>query len=135
MNTHQLYRSRENLFRIIVPWLVLLLMAVGAQAQSEPPPPMPAPAPTPVCERVIKADVVALDQAIMYNRLGTINPNGMIYALKRDVVPIDPAKGLVAGNVQLRPTKRPRPIVLRMNLRSEERRVGKECRYRWSAYH
>src|SRR5688572_3028326 len=116
MNTHQLYRSRENLFRIIVPWLVLLLMAVGAQAQSEPPPPMPAPAPTPVCERVIKADVVALDQAIMYNRLGTINPNGMIYALKRDVVPIDPAKGLVAGNVQLRPTKRPRPIVLRMNL-------------------
>ena len=117
MNTpHQLYRSRKNLFRIVVPWLVLLLMAVGAQAQSEPPPPMPAPAPTPVCERVIKADVVALDQAIMYNRLGTINPNGMIYALKRDVVPIDPAKGLVAGNVQLRPTKRPRPIVLRMNI-------------------
>ena len=28
---------------------------------------------------------------------------------------IDPAKGLVAGNVRLRSDKRPRPIVLRMN--------------------
>jgi hypothetical protein len=96
------------------------LVAVSSQAQvvviDDPPAPIPAPAPTPNCERIVKADVVALDQAIMYNRLGTINPNGMIYALKRDVVPMDPAKGLVAGNVQLRPTKRPRPIVLRMNI-------------------
>jgi len=118
--THQIYRSRRRLFLFILSSLVLLLMAVSAQAQiqviEEPPPPIPAPAPTPICERVIRADVVALDQAIMYNRLGAINPNGMIYALKRDVVAIDPGKGLVAGNVQLRPTKRPRPIVLRMNI-------------------
>jgi hypothetical protein len=60
--------------------------------------------------------VVALDQALIYNRLGAINPAGMIYALKRDVVAIDPSKGLVAGNVQLRPGKRPRPIALRMNV-------------------
>src|ERR1041385_4779106 len=73
------------------------------------------PSPTPVCERSIKADVVALDQVIMFNRLGAVNPNGMIYALKKDVVAIDPAKGLVAGNVRLRDDKRPRPIVLRMN--------------------
>jgi hypothetical protein len=39
----------------------------------------------------------------------------MIYALKQDVVAIDPLKGIVAGNVRLRSTKRPRPIVLRMN--------------------
>ena len=51
---------------------------------------------------MIKADVVALDQAIVYNRLGTVNPNGMIYALKRDIVAIDPLKGLSAGNVRLR---------------------------------
>src|SRR5689334_9563256 len=78
-----------------------------------------APTPTPVpgtsCARIIKADVVALDQVIMFNRLGTVNPSGMIYALKQDVVAIDPAKGLVAGNVRLRADKRPRPIVLRMN--------------------
>src|ERR1051325_10529829 len=73
------------------------------------------PSPTPVCERTIKADVVALDQVIMFNRLGAVNPNGMIYALKKDVVAIDPAKGIVAGNVRLRDDKRPRPIVLRMN--------------------
>src|SRR3712207_7617206 len=44
------------------------------------------------------------------------SPAGMIYALKRDVVAIDSSKGLVAGNVQLRPGKRPRPIALRMNV-------------------
>src|SRR5690348_4240762 len=73
------------------------------------------PTPTPTCARTIKADVVALDQVIMFNRLGTVNPNGMIYALKQDVVAIDPLKGIVAGNVRLRTDKRPRPIVLRMN--------------------
>ncbi len=83
---------------------MLLLTTVGTQAQT-----------TPVCERTVKADVVALDQVIMYNRLGTVNPGGMIYALKQDVVAIDPLKGIVAGNVRLRSTKRPRPIVLRMN--------------------
>ncbi len=73
------------------------------------------PSPTPTCNRTIKADVVALDQVIMFNRMGAVNPNGMIYALKKDVVAIDAAKGLVAGNVRLRTDKRPRPLVLRMN--------------------
>jgi hypothetical protein len=79
------------------------------------PTPTPTPPPTAVCERTINANVVALDQLIMYNRLGAVNPNGMIYALKADVVAIDAARGLVAGNVRLRSDKRPRPIVLRMN--------------------
>ncbi|HEY0730542.1 MAG TPA: hypothetical protein VGD38_20825, partial [Pyrinomonadaceae bacterium] len=87
--------------------VAVLLAASGTQAQTSPPT---------TCERTVKADVVALDQALIYNRLGVINPAGMIYALKRDVVAIDPAKGLVAGNVQLRPGKRPRPIALRMNV-------------------
>ena len=111
--------KEEALLSVALASLVLLLMAVSVQAQEEIPEVLPEalPAPTsaPVCERTIKADVVALDQAIMYNRLGTVNPNGMIYALKQDVVAIDPSKGLVAGNVRLRSDKRPRPIVLRMN--------------------
>src|SRR6185295_15914673 len=41
--------------------------------------------PTPNCERTIKADVVAFDQPFFYNRLGAVNPAGMIYALRRDV--------------------------------------------------
>ncbi|HZI19290.1 MAG TPA: Ig-like domain-containing protein [Pyrinomonadaceae bacterium] len=69
----------------------------------------------PAGSRLITADVVAFDQVIVYNRLGAINPYGMMYALRRDVVPIDPSKGMVPGNVQLRKDKRPRPIVLRMN--------------------
>lgn len=71
--------------------------------------------------RIMHADVVAFDQPMMINRLGTLRPQGMIYALRRDVVPIDPTidpavGGLVAGNVQLRADKRPRPLVLRVNV-------------------
>ncbi|HVG28760.1 MAG TPA: hypothetical protein VM864_03475 [Pyrinomonadaceae bacterium] len=75
----------------------------------------PTPAPTPACNRTVKADVVAFDQVITYNRLGATNPAGMIYALKSDVVPVNPSQGLVPGNVRLRDGKRPRPITLRMN--------------------
>src|SRR5262245_60670616 len=74
----------------------------------------------PICtdgqRRVIRADVIALDQPMMINRLGTNRPQGMIYALRHDVVPIDISKPLGPGNVQLRPGKRPRPLVLRVNV-------------------
>ena len=101
------YRNKHHLWVFALSVLVLLITAPGAQAQ--------APAPTPNCSRIIKADVVALDQVIMYNRLGTVNPGGMIYALRQDVVPISTSQGIAPGNVQLRADKRPRPIVLRMN--------------------
>ena len=39
-----------------------------------------------VCLRTITADVVAIDQHVMFNRLGAHNPGAMIYALRRDVV-------------------------------------------------
>jgi hypothetical protein len=75
----------------------------------------------PAC-RVISADVVALDQTIVYNRLGVIDPEGMIFALRQDVVDktsgLSEAAGgiLTSGNVQLRSDKRPRPLTLRMNV-------------------
>src|SRR5215216_5025191 len=117
---HHTYRRRKLSFLFALSSLVLLLMAVSAQAQIQQIAPIDGealalPTPAPVCERTVKANVVALDQVIVYNRLGTVNPGGMIYALKQDVVAIDPLKGLVAGNVRLRSNKRPRPIVLRMN--------------------
>ena len=70
------------------------------------------------CARTVTADVVVFDQPLMYNRLGAQNVNGIMYALRRDVV----SKGsltpcgaaCVAGNVTLRPDKRPRPLVLRV---------------------
>ncbi len=81
------------------------------------------------CGREVTANIVALDQPVMFNRLGASNVNGMIFALERDVVlknavgvfpaltPIQET-GLgpdaLAGNVQLRPDKRPRPLVLRI---------------------
>ncbi|HEX8424493.1 MAG TPA: hypothetical protein VF634_13830, partial [Pyrinomonadaceae bacterium] len=76
----------------------------------------PTPLPTPAPDGTLTVDVVALDQPFFYNRLGALNPAGMIYALRRDVVPINSSQGLVAGNVQLRSGKRPRPLVLRMNV-------------------
>ncbi len=40
----------------------------------------------PTCERLITAEVVALDQVYYYNRFGSFNPAGIMYALRRDVV-------------------------------------------------
>jgi hypothetical protein len=71
------------------------------------------------CARTITADVVAFDQPLMWNRLGAHNINGMMYALRRDVVntvsllPESQGGVLAPGQVSLRPDKRPRPLVLR----------------------
>ena len=71
----------------------------------------------------VTANVVALDQVFFYNRLGAVNPGGMIYALRRDVVDVATGKTeaqggvLSPGRVALRADKRPRPLVLRMNVR------------------
>ncbi|HYI12320.1 MAG TPA: hypothetical protein VEK57_24920 [Thermoanaerobaculia bacterium] len=75
------------------------------------------------CERTITANVVALDQPYLLNRLGASMPEGMVYALERDVMSKACAgksgpcnEPLTAGNVQLRAYKRARPIVLRANV-------------------
>ena len=90
-----------------------------------PPPPTSNDSPTdpgglddPRIKRVVKAQVVAFDHAFMCNRLGTSMPQGMIFALKQDVIPNtgDPTDPIGAGCVTLRPGKRARPIVLRANV-------------------
>lgn len=71
------------------------------------------------CARTITADVVAIDQPLMFNRLGAQNVNGMMFALRRDVVdkasgrPLSAGAAATPGQVELRPDKRPRPLVLR----------------------
>jgi len=76
----------------------------------------PADAAPGTCRRTLEASVVALDQPYFRNRLGSSMAQGQVFSLEADVVPIDPEKGLVPGNVELRAGKRPRPIVLRMNV-------------------
>jgi len=89
--------------------LPLLLALAGAAAEA-----------APTCARRLTAQVVAIDQPLMFNRLGAQNVNGMVFALQRDVINTDTQKPLslggaaVAGKVQLRPDKRPRPLVLRI---------------------
>ncbi len=62
----------------------------------------------------LRAEIVALEQAYVLNRFGAYVPAGMMYALKRDVVALDPQRGLPGpGNAKLREDKRPRPLVLR----------------------
>jgi manganese oxidase len=68
------------------------------------------------CARVIRAHVVALDQVFFWNRLGAVQPQGMIFALRHQVVPTDGSNMLRPGRVRLRADKRPRPLVLRMNV-------------------
>lgn len=91
---------------------VVLAGAGAAHAQAISPP---------GCERLIRADVVALEQAIVVNRFGAFIPAGTLYALKGDIVRRDgraidwkrPTES--AGQVRLRSDKRPRPMVLRVN--------------------
>src|ERR1051325_2012798 len=83
-----------------------------------PPPPTaacPVPQAWPAANGTVVANVVAIDQVLVYNRLGAMNPGGMIYALERDVVPIQGSTP-GPGNAQLRPGKRPRPLTLRGNV-------------------
>ena len=69
--------------------------------------PAAQPQATPQCTdaNTVKADVVALAQPIFLNRLGTVMPGGMVFALESDAV-----------GAQLRADKRPRPLVLRANV-------------------
>ena len=67
------------------------------------------------CRQTIHADVVAIEQAYVLNRFAAFVPAGMMYALRHDVVPVDPGRPLGPGNAMLRPDKRPRPLVLRVN--------------------
>ena len=100
--------------------LALLGTVTPLLAQEAPPPP---------AGRELHAEVVAIDQVINLNRRGAALPQGMIFALRRDVVPSNcyyngadctasphPPFDLQPGQVILRRDKRPRPIVLRMNV-------------------
>src|SRR5215210_4310532 len=96
-------------------FFLAFLLPLTAFAQSQ-------PADSCKNSRMIWADVVALDQPYLVNRLGAAMPEGMVFALKRDVVSKTCAPGTIcsdplkSGNVMLRPGKRPRPIVLRANV-------------------
>jgi hypothetical protein len=87
--------------------IVALSLAVAMEAQK------PA-----VCtaKNTVHADVVALDNAYFVNRLGSFQSGGQVFALRRDVVSTDGSSNLTPGHVMLRAAKRPRPIVLRMDV-------------------
>jgi hypothetical protein len=101
--------SQLRALRRLLAAAVLLLVTGALHAQTTDPPVLEN------CQRQIWADVVALDH-FFWNRLGAVQPQGMMYALRRDIVEIEPGKGYVAGNVRLRDDKRPRPLVRRMNV-------------------
>ena len=60
-------------------------------------------------QKIVRADVVAIDQELIYNRFGSRNSCGMIYALRSDL-------DTSSETPKLRSDKRPRPLVLRVNL-------------------
>ncbi len=94
---------------------LLTLMCLPSSAQSV------RPASNYCPKKVVKAYVVAIDRALVYNRFGAEQPGGMIFALARDVYPQGNATtscrftNCTAGQVKLRASKRPRPLVLRVN--------------------
>ena len=76
-------------FLVVFTSLLGLAAVCPAFSQERPSPPLCAPGNT------VTANVVALEQTYYYNRTGSFNPAGLIYALRRDVndedgKPIDP---------------------------------------------
>ena len=67
------------------------------------------------CAAIVRADIVALEQSYLLNRFGAFVPAGMLFALRHDVMSLDSSAELRPGRVRLRPDKRPRPLVLRVN--------------------
>jgi len=108
MYMKRFFRARSSI--LLITLAVLLLPGRAAFGQAD------QPIGTTLCARFVQADIVALDQPWFWNRLGAVEPQGMMFALRRDVVASNPSLGLVAGNVQLRSDKRPRPLALRMNV-------------------
>lgn len=111
-----LSRRRGNTFSQLIFWIIgiaafLVLVPVSQDARAA------SSSPLSSCTRTVKADIVAFEQAYLLNRFSAFVPAGMLFALRRDVVPLDPALGSAPtpGNAMLRPDKRPRPIVLRVN--------------------
>lgn len=98
---------RARTLRSSVPLLAALTAAAAGA--------FPARSGAQSCARTITADVVALDQPVIYNRLGAWDPGGMLYALRSDVVAKDGGTP-GPGNARLRADKRPRPMVLRANV-------------------
>jgi manganese oxidase len=109
---------RTNNNKNLARWAIVLTCVLGNAS---------AWANAPGCNRLIYAEVVAFEQAVVLNRYGAFNPAGMQYALLRDVVfsghatipdgtPVDTNNlSQAPGNVRLREGKRPRPMVLRAN--------------------
>lgn len=64
---------------------------------------------------IVTADIVALDQNLVWNKFGSRDPEGMMYALEADIVDQPGSTGHRAGMVHLRSNLRPRPLVLRVN--------------------
>ncbi len=100
-------RARLMLFGTIVASVASLLSSCTS-------PPADPPHAETGC-RVIRADVVAIEQAYVLNRFAAFVPAGMMYALRHDVVAADRTHEVGPGNAMLRPDKRPRPLVLRVN--------------------
>lgn len=114
-----MFVARRDLHRIFLTALLTIMSALAlptaASAQAR-------------CDSsdTVFANVVALDQAWVWNRYGAVQPHGMIFALARDVRVLDPSvpggqrelkagESFSPGQVILRKDKRPRPLTLRVN--------------------
>lgn len=132
-------------FAVLVMLVQLILLSSPAHAADDPEFESKCSAEaSPVRGRVVCADLAALEQTLVYNRFGSFNPYGMIFALQRDISPAESVSSssgkdgthieidaeycgsltgtetydgdLTPGNVRLKDCKRPRPVVLRVNV-------------------
>ena len=91
---------------------------LAAAACTSPAPGLAAPSNVEKCARIVHADVVALDQCLVFNRYGTAMPDGMLFACAatscRPAAPSSVAHHL-PPETSTSQQEAPRPIVLRAN--------------------
>ena len=126
-------RSRAIFVQPVVVRFIAALVTLTIGACTTVPRPQTAQTPQYICAnhepsgQTVVAHVAALEQAYSYNRYGARNSNGLIFALRRDIVRSDETHdgealtavataddGARAGEVRLRADKRARPMVLRV---------------------
>ena len=83
---------------------------------------------------IVAKNCVVTDAALSQNLLGTsfLNPVGIAGGFDKNATMLRPLAALGFGHVEFGTVT---PKAQEGTTRSEERRVGKECRSRWSPYH
>src|SRR5256885_1233537 len=84
---------------------------------------------------ILAATLLTKEPCVIHHVPDLSDIHYMLQILSHLGAQVERASGVVTVQAEKITTEAPYEIVRKMRARSEERRVGKECRSRWSPYH